>query len=43
MVKDVRTRHESTQVDAVLDGDLMPFMQAYLQFRGEQQVDKSGA
>jgi peptide chain release factor 2 len=30
MVKDARSGHESTQPDAVLDGDLMPFIQAYL-------------
>jgi len=29
-VKDVRTRYETTDPDAVLDGDLDPFIQAYL-------------
>ena len=28
MVKDLRTRHETSQADAVLDGDLEPFIQA---------------
>ncbi len=30
MVKDHRTKHETAQVDDVLDGDLEPFMAAYL-------------
>jgi len=30
MVKDHRTDHESPQPDLVLDGDLMPFIEAYL-------------
>ena len=34
MVKDVRTRHETSDVDAVMDGELTPFMQAYLKFQG---------
>ncbi|GAC1323264.1 MAG: peptide chain release factor 2 [Chloroflexota bacterium] len=30
MVKDLRTAHEMTDVDGVLDGDLDPFIEAYL-------------
>lgn len=30
MVKDLRTQHESSNPDAVLDGDLMPFIERYL-------------
>ena len=30
MVKDVRTNHESSQPDVVLDGALMPFIEAFL-------------
>jgi len=30
-VKDLRTRHETSDPDAVLDGDLQPFIEAYLE------------
>jgi len=30
MVKDLRTGHETGNTDAVLDGDLQPFIEAYL-------------
>jgi peptide chain release factor 2 len=33
MVKDLRTEHESGNVAGVLDGDLDPFMESYLQWR----------
>jgi len=33
MVKDLRTNHETGNADAVLDGALDPFMQAYLKMR----------
>jgi peptide chain release factor 2 len=33
MVKDLRTEHETGNVTAVLDGDLDPFMEAYLRWR----------
>lgn len=33
MVKDLRSEHETGNVEAVLDGDLDPFMEAYLQWR----------
>jgi peptide chain release factor 2 len=36
LVKDERTRHETGNVQAVLDGDLDPFMEAYLRWRREQ-------
>jgi peptide chain release factor 2 len=32
-VKDERTRNETGNVQAVLDGDLDPFIEAYLQWR----------
>lgn len=33
LVKDHRTKHETAQVDQVLNGDLLPFMEAYLRWR----------
>jgi peptide chain release factor 2 len=32
-VKDLRTEHETGNVAGVLDGDLDPFMEAYLRWR----------
>jgi peptide chain release factor 2 len=37
MIKDHRTRHETGNVDAVLDGDLDAFVEAYLLNPGEEQ------
>jgi peptide chain release factor 2 len=37
MVKDLRTRHETTQVQAVLDGDLNEFIDAYLENTDSRQ------
>lgn len=36
MVKDLRTNHESTNPDAVLDGDLNPFIKSYLMEYGQK-------
>ncbi len=33
MVKDLRTEHETGRTSAVLDGDLDPFMEAYLKYK----------
>jgi len=38
MVKDLRTELKKGDAMSVLDGDLMPFMQAYLRFRLEQKT-----
>jgi len=35
MVKDLRTQHETTEVQRVMDGDLDPFIQALLRQGGE--------
>jgi peptide chain release factor 2 len=37
MVKDLRTDYETGNTEAVLDGDLTPFMEAYLRHRLSQQ------
>ncbi len=38
MVKDLRTEHETGNVDGVLDGDVDRFMESYLQWqRGERR------
>jgi len=36
LVKDVRTAHETGNVDAVMDGDLQPFLKAYLMMMGQK-------
>lgn len=36
LVKDVRTAHETGNVDAVMDGNLNPFLKAYLMLNGQQ-------
>lgn len=35
LVKDVRTAHETANVDAVMNGDLMPFLKSYLMMMGQ--------
>jgi peptide chain release factor 2 len=42
MIKDLRTNLEVGNVQGVLDGDLDPFVDAYLQWRRERQ-EQSGA
>lgn len=37
MVKDLRSEHESKQPDDVLDGELRPFMEAYLRWKKGRQ------
>ncbi len=37
LVKDVRTGEETSDVAGVMDGDLDPFVQAYLKLKGQQQ------
>lgn len=40
LVKDTRTNHESGQVQAILDGDIDDFIQAYLKMKVEQRNKK---
>jgi peptide chain release factor 2 len=37
LVKDVRTGHETGNVDAVMDGDLNSFLKAYLMLMGQKE------
>ncbi|HEY8525483.1 MAG TPA: peptide chain release factor 2 [Acidimicrobiales bacterium] len=41
MVKDLRSEYETGNVEAVLDGDLDPFMEAYLQWRRSEAAAKT--
>jgi peptide chain release factor 2 len=41
LVKDHRTGHETGNVDAVLDGRVMPFIDQYLRHRARQKEDAS--
>jgi peptide chain release factor 2 len=42
LVKDLRTEHETSDVQAVLDGDLDPFIEAYLLKNAERGQNKPG-
>lgn len=37
LVKDVRTKHETGNVDALLDGNINPFLKAYLMMMGQRK------
>ncbi|OIQ29102.1 MAG: peptide chain release factor 2 [Bacteroidetes bacterium MedPE-SWsnd-G2] len=39
LVKDVRTAHETGNVDAVMDGGIEPFLKSYLMMMGQQNED----
>ncbi len=39
LIKDVRSAHETGNVDAVLDGDIEPFLKAYLMMMGQQEEE----
>ena len=41
LVKDVRTGHETGNVDAVMDGDITPFLKAYLMSMGQKTEDET--
>lgn len=37
LVKDVRTQYETSDVDAVMDGEIGPFLKSFLMMRGQQK------
>jgi len=39
LIKDVRTSHETGNVDAVLDGDIEPFLKSYLMMMGQNEEE----
>ena len=41
LIKDVRTAHETGNVDAVLDGNIDEFLKAYLMMMGQQETDSN--
>jgi peptide chain release factor 2 len=41
LVKDVRTAHETGNVDAVMNGDIDAFLKAYLMMMGQTVEDNS--
>jgi peptide chain release factor 2 len=41
LVKDVRTGHETSNVDAVMDGNIDPFLKAYLMMMGQKVEDNN--
>ncbi|WP_338358024.1 peptide chain release factor 2 [Yeosuana marina] len=41
LVKDVRTGHETSNVDAVMNGDINPFLKSYLMMMGQKEEDNS--
>ena len=41
LVKDVRSSHETGNVDAVMDGDIEPFLKSYLMKMGQKTEDKN--
>ena len=40
LVKDVRTAHETGNVDAVMDGDIQPFLKSYLMAMGQKASEQ---
>ena len=40
LVKDVRSNHETGNIDAVMNGEIEPFLKAYLMMMGQQDTSK---
>lgn len=43
LVKDHRTKHETAQVDDVLNGELLPFMESYLRWNVEGRPNRASS
>lgn len=43
LVKDTRTGHETGNVAGVMDGDILPFIEAYLRHRSKQTAERENA
>ena len=41
LVKDVRTSHETSNIDAVMNGDIEPFLKSYLMMMGQKEEDQT--
>ena len=41
LVKDVRTTHETGNVDAVMNGDIDNFLKAYLMLNGQKETNNT--
>ena len=39
LVKDVRTAHETGNVDAIMNGEINPFLKSYLMAMGQREQD----
>ncbi|KAJ8747892.1 hypothetical protein K2173_012782 [Erythroxylum novogranatense] len=42
LVKDVRTGHETSDITSVMDGELEPFIKAYLKYKFAETLSKNG-
>ena len=43
MVKDLRTEYETSDVNAVMDGAIQPFVEAWLQMKAKERLAASGS
>jgi len=41
LVKDVRSGHETGNIDTVMDGNIEPFLKSYLMMMGQKEEDNN--